>query len=906
MINDTHLYKIFSALPVPTLVLLPDAPVFTIIEVNQAYLDIAFNTREQLVGKGFFESFPSNVYNKQVMRSLQKVLLTKQPDTAETQKFKIKPTDSPGYEDRYFDTCNTPVLNDKDEIEFIIRSVNDVTAVTATRKKEQLAKARLVTNEKFLSETQRIAHIGSWEVDIEKGELNWSDELRDIFEFEEKQLPDLAHSFNFFKGENREAVEKAVNYAIENCKAFDIEVKAITAKGNEKWVRVTGDVEVKDGKCTRIFGATQDIDHRKATEQELIDSRNKFQSLIQTVEGIVWEADAQTFEFTFVSDNVQSILGYTPQQWLSHADFWQKHIYPPDLDSAVDYCHVQTKKCLNHTFDYRMLKANGEIAWIKDIVSIITENGKPKLLRGLMVDITEAKHLTELDHLEKTVLELNAQKHASIDEVLAIYLHGIESLFPQMQCSILKVKNNHVYNWASPSLPEVYTASINGLKIGPNTGSCGTAAFLKEPVIVSSIANDTRWAEYRHLALPHNLLACWSYPIINVVGEVIAVLGFYYHEEKSPQEAELKVIERSGIILKVILENRINSDIIKEHALLMKQGQELANFGNWQWDIVNNVVNWSDALYSIYGLDQSSFKATFEGYQELLHPDDRQTVYHIITNVLETKKDIVFEERIIRPTGEIRYLKSWGRVQTNNNGEPVKMIGACLDITESKVAETKLKALHSELEEHLNVLELSEKKYSDLFHLSPLPMWVFDIETLKFLNVNTAAIKHYGYTLDEFLKMTVKDIRPKEDHTEFDMTMKMVAEQNGSGYSGIFRHKKKNGQIIKVEIQSNFITFNNRQTHIVLANDITERQNHIDAIEKQNKRLSDIAWIQSHVVRAPLARIMGLIEVFKIYRDADVNKPEIVENIISSAKELDTIVRDISNKTEEIWLNNRN
>lgn len=160
-------------------------------------------------------------------------------------------------------------------------------------------------------------------------------------------------------------------------------------------------------------------------------------------------------------------------------------------------------------------------------------------------------------------------------------------------------------------------------------------------------------------------------------------------------------------------------------------------------------------------------------------------------------------------------------------------------------------------------LEESEKRYSDLFHLSPLPMWVYDIKTLRFLDVNKAAETHYGYTLQEFLSMTISDIRPKEDIPAMIKRVEDLNNMEPVFSQGTYRHKKKNGDIIHVDIQSNTIPFQGVVGRVILANDITERFAYIEAIEKQNEKLREIAWIQSHVVRAPLAKIMGLIELIK-------------------------------------------
>ncbi len=119
-------------------------------------------------------------------------------------------------------------------------------------------------------------------------------------------------------------------------------------------------------------------------------------------------------------------------------------------------------------------------------------------------------------------------------------------------------------------------------------------------------------------------------------------------------------------------------------------------------------------------------------------------------------------------------------------------------------------------------LRESEKKYRTLFHVCPIPMWVFDPDTLKFLNVNNAAIKHYGYSNEEFLSMTIKDIRPAEEIE----TLESIVEKNRhsiSLYSGVFKHIKKNGTPMRVEIQSSKILFNGKEAKLIIAIDVTEK-----------------------------------------------------------------------------------
>ncbi|MCF0057014.1 PAS domain S-box protein [Dyadobacter sp. CY356] len=197
-------------------------------------------------------------------------------------------------------------------------------------------------------------------------------------------------------------------------------------------------------------------------------------------------------------------------------------------------------------------------------------------------------------------------------------------------------------------------------------------------------------------------------------------------------------------------------------------------------------------------------------------------------------------------------------------------------------------------------LEESEKRYSDLFQLSPQPMWVYDLETLQFLNVNDAAIRHYGYSLEEFLAMTIRDIRPKEDLPIFEESVYRARNSSSTHYNGIARHKKKTGEIIQAEIQSNCIYIDGKRARVVLVNDITERLRYIEAIERQNQKLQEIAWLQSHVVRAPVARLMGIVDLIKNYQHSENEQNELLDHILISANELDGIIRDIADKTMHI------
>ncbi|MEO6282379.1 MAG: PAS domain S-box protein [Dyadobacter sp.] len=194
-------------------------------------------------------------------------------------------------------------------------------------------------------------------------------------------------------------------------------------------------------------------------------------------------------------------------------------------------------------------------------------------------------------------------------------------------------------------------------------------------------------------------------------------------------------------------------------------------------------------------------------------------------------------------------------------------------------------------------LEESERNYSSLFQLSPLPKWVFDLRTLQFLEVNQAAIANYGYSAAEFLNMTINDIRLSEDLPHLQQVLNLNNITDGNMQQGICRHVKKDGSVIHVDIQSNLIQFKGKPAKLMIAQDMTERYHYVMAIEDQNNKLREIAYLQSHVVRAPLARIMGLVAMLQDGETFIEDREQLLDYLLISARELDDVVKNISNKT---------
>ncbi|HEX7220049.1 MAG TPA: PAS domain S-box protein [Burkholderiales bacterium] len=152
-----------------------------------------------------------------------------------------------------------------------------------------------------------------------------------------------------------------------------------------------------------------------------------------------------------------------------------------------------------------------------------------------------------------------------------------------------------------------------------------------------------------------------------------------------------------GMVASDITERRLGEQALNEQRALLAEAQKLAGVGSWEWDPQSGRVLWSEQLYRIYGVAPETFRPSFENYLELVHPEDRSNSGAMMARALMDGRPFTMHERIVRPGGEVRYLRSHGEVVRNPYGRPVKILGACLDVTEQRHSETALRQAAQDL-----------------------------------------------------------------------------------------------------------------------------------------------------------------------------------------------------------------
>lgn len=232
------------------------------------------------------------------------------------------------------------------------------------------------------------------------------------------------------------------------------------------------------------------------------------------------------------------------------------------------------------------------------IIAHKASDGSVEYLSTVMRDITATKRAEAIDQGQRRLLEMMV-RGAPLKEILTALLHFIEGLSPDMFCSILLLDADglHLRNVASPRLPEAYLRATDGLAVGEGMGSCGTAAHRGAAVIVEDIASDPLWVNYRDLALPHGLQACWSAPICDAQQRVLGTFAIYYKQPGRPSEQHHHLVDVGTRIASLCLTRHEAERRIREQADLINKARDAIVVS----DLDGRITFWNQGAERIFG-----------------------------------------------------------------------------------------------------------------------------------------------------------------------------------------------------------------------------------------------------------------------------------------------------------------
>jgi two-component system, cell cycle sensor histidine kinase and response regulator CckA len=404
---------------------------------------------------------------------------------------------------------------------------------------------------------------------------------------------------------------------------------------------------------------------------------------------------------------------------------------------------------------------------------------------------------------QNRILEMIAT-NAPLEEALTSLVLLIESQFEGMLCSIVLLDEDgqHIHHGAAPSLPDTYRKAIDGIRIGAKVGSCGTAMFRGEPVIVTDILEDPLWEDFRALASRHGLRACWSTPIASHLGKILGSFAMYYREPRSPGSTEMQLISIGTRIAGIAIE-RWQADLERRRAA--------ENYRSL-------VENLNDVVFSLDAEGRFSYVSPIiedlsgytvdevmgKGFSLFVHPEDLPLLQKSLASTV-AGHHAPFECRILEKSGVVRWCRnSMRRVLA---GELVVSITGILeDISERKRAEEARQLLASIVQSSTDAI-ISETVEG------VITSW------------NPGAEALYGYSAEEAIGRSIFILTPPDRFAE----VRSLVEKATTGET-ILQHDivrvRKDGSKIDVSVTVSPIrNETGTVTQIcVLAQDITERK----------------------------------------------------------------------------------
>jgi len=416
-----------------------------------------------------------------------------------------------------------------------------------------------------------------------------------------------------------------------------------------------------------------------------------------------WRHDVASGAVT-VSPEIYRMHDIRPDEDASNTEFFFNRFHPEDRRRVVDlFERVETEKT-EFQVDYRIVLPDGTIRHLHTIGHpVLNASGDLVEFVGTAIDVTERKRGEALRDGESRVLEMIA-RDAPLEKILENLVLVVEAQFAGLLCSILLLDEDgqHVRHGAAPNLPEPYVKAINGLRIGPKAGSCGTAMYSREPVVVTDILQDPLWEEYRQVAEPYGLRACWSTPILSHSGKVLGSFAMYYREPRSPSTAETQALEMATHLTGIAIERKLARELLQRSEAYLAEAQRLSHTGSWAGAPGPGEISyWSEECYRLLGFDPHRDVARFETFFQRIHPDDQARMMEQFEGASREKTGFEFDYRILHPGGDIRDIHTVGHPVFSRSGDLTEYVGTVMDITERKRAEEALHQAQAELA-HVN------------------------------------------------------------------------------------------------------------------------------------------------------------------------------------------------------------
>jgi PAS domain S-box-containing protein len=524
--------------------------------------------------------------------------------------------------------------------------------ITSRKKIEQ----KQTENKELLKRAQRHSKVGNYHWDTVTGSVYFSDQMYELFGIAKKdQVPEQQELVACVHPDDREQYARFFDTLLKTGGEFTHEYRVIR-NGEVAWLYGEGYIQLQDGKFLRTEGFLQDITARKVVEEKLKEQQDFVHRLTTMLPDIVYVYDMNLGRNVYSNRSTLDLLGYTDASEDMKENVYGKLAHPDDLAELGKVMQRLMKAEEGEVVqnEFRMLHSDGNYRWLftRSITFKRDAQDKPIQIIGVLQDITERKMMEE-ELTERNEQLLEAQQLTRMGHWIFNTATGIS-------------------HWSD----QVYVLFDTERRPGESTFDVLERHVYPEDLAkIKQLAGD---------AIATGTPYQSQYRITRADGEFRMISTMAKPDKNKNGELVLKGICQD------ITERWMAEEKLRRSQALLEEAQSLAQLGSWEWDIAANSVTWTDELYRIYGYEPQSVDVSFKRYLEHIHAEDREMVLSAVSEELASPGPHTREYRVVRNDGSVRTLMSSSRTIFGDMGQPVRIMGICLDVTDKREAEKEL------------------------------------------------------------------------------------------------------------------------------------------------------------------------------------------------------------------------
>ncbi len=708
---------------------------------------------------------------------------------------------------------------------------------------------------------------GVWQWNLKTESMFWSDSIYKMLGYgfnsalQNMSIEEITHS------DDRDSFKVEMLENARNGRPFQIEFRVRNAEGSYLWIRADGSgLSGDSGKTELIIGTLRNINQRKKAELALMESRTLLKNLTHNLGGSVARHvvnfEGET-EVVFLNHGASEVFGIPAEEIKSNPDLVWRGVMPSDIKRLKDAFHYARKNDTNFELVFRFQTPSGQVKHLH------TRGTLHHIEQGVMID-SITMDATPLKKAEEEIAEQEAL---------------LKSILDNVDGSIQRYRRNPDGSYEMLYFSEGQ-AKITGIDMETLAADFSVALEQIDPdhleILQQKIEESAR------------TLKPWSY-----IWQMI-----------DTREVE-KWISGQGIPFRhedgSIVWNQVLTDItkMKETEKELRRANErfelaarAAQLGVWEYNVETDELVWDDTMLEIFGTDRERFKRTSGDWLSMLHPDDRSHAHVEVEKAIESPSGIYQTQfRLLnKESGAIKHIRATGRFATGGKDQERIMVGLNWDVTFMEEARQKL--------------AVSNRRYELASQATSDAVWDWDVKTNELLWSPgfKAVFGHEPDTQNKEIDFWEKLVHPKDRKTVVNGLNKFLENSEANRWEATYRMVRSDGSYAEV-VDRGFVIRDETGKPLRMVGairDFTERVRFFRLLEEQNKKLREIAWSQSHELRGPLSRILGLVDLVDKRGADDIENSEILDYLKQSAKELDEVIHRIVRLSHDIELNDIN